>query len=399
MIHFKDIPEEDAVQPRKFMARTNTTSYFRIAPQVVPSNRRSTLTVTPRHDYLRLSGNYFIMVSPYLEHPYRSFACDPDSIIEVTAENGVLRFSYDFLTEQMYRIVVAEQTAEGLHRLLQTEVYALDEDILFRMPLIGDLHCHTIYSDGIEPPDLVLDSAIRHGLDFIAVTDHNNYQGSVEAQKSARERKLPITVLGGEEFSSSFTNMHIISLGAPRAVDPAWYLPEPTAENQAVSVEELTGQLCQAIHEAGGLSVMCHPLWKPLRPDGGRMDVSMSLVRSLMGQGLFDAIEVVSGSPEGDCMTSHMQALMAQRFGATPDRAAYLGSTDSHTYSIDPICGKHFTMVFAEGRSQSQILEAIRQRRTVAVQLIDDCNALCFGDVRLSMYAQFCLKHIHHKIH
>jgi hypothetical protein len=192
--------------------------------------------------------------------------------------------------------------------------------------------------------------------------------------------------------------MHIISLGAPRGLDPVWYVPEITPEKRTFTVEELTEQLCEAIHEVGGVSVMCHPLWKPLRADGHRMDVPMSLVCKLMERNMFDAIEVVSGSPDDDHMTSQMQALLAQSYGATPDRVAYLGSTDSHTYSIDPICGKHITMVFSEGRSQSQILESIRQRRTVAVEVIDDHNALCFGSVRLSMYAQFCLKYIFEKI-
>lgn len=396
MIRFKDIPEEHAAGPRKFASRLDTSPYFRLEPQVVPSCTRSTLVVAPRYDYLQLSGRYSILISPYNEYPFSSFAYVPDTIIEVTAENGVLRFSYDFCSEQLYRIVVAEQMEAGFHTLLRTEVYALDEDLLALKPMIGDLHCHTIYSDGIETPGLVLDSAIRHGLDFIAVTDHNNYQGSVEAQKQARERGLDITVLNGEEFSSTFTKMHIISLGAPRAVDADHYLPDRTPENLAVPVEEWTRRLCAAIRDAGGVSVMCHPLWKPLRQDGGRMDVPLSLVRSLIG--LFDAVEIVSGSPGDDCMTSHMQAQCAISFGATPDRTAYLGSTDAHTYSIDPICGRHFTLVFAEGRSQNHILEAILRKRTVAVQLIDDHNALCFGDIRLSMYAQFCLKHIHHRI-
>lgn len=37
----------------------------------------------------------------------------------------------------------------------------------------GDLHCHTLYSDGDSWPAEVLAKAARIGLDFLAITDHN----------------------------------------------------------------------------------------------------------------------------------------------------------------------------------------------------------------------------------
>src|SRR5262249_10150315 len=37
----------------------------------------------------------------------------------------------------------------------------------------GDLHCHTVYSDGDSWPADMLAEAISRGLDFLGVTDHN----------------------------------------------------------------------------------------------------------------------------------------------------------------------------------------------------------------------------------
>ena len=37
----------------------------------------------------------------------------------------------------------------------------------------GDLHCHTWHSDGDSPPQEVIATAERMGLDFLAITDHN----------------------------------------------------------------------------------------------------------------------------------------------------------------------------------------------------------------------------------
>lgn len=38
----------------------------------------------------------------------------------------------------------------------------------------GELHCHTIHSDGDSTPAEVVDAAEALGLDFLAITDHNN---------------------------------------------------------------------------------------------------------------------------------------------------------------------------------------------------------------------------------
>ena len=40
--------------------------------------------------------------------------------------------------------------------------------------LRGDLHCHTLYSDGDSWPPEMLHAAAEAGLDFLGVTDHNN---------------------------------------------------------------------------------------------------------------------------------------------------------------------------------------------------------------------------------
>jgi len=42
-----------------------------------------------------------------------------------------------------------------------------------------------------------------------------------------------------------------------------------------------------------------------------------------------------------------------------------------------------------------EIIEAIRNKRSVAVQLVDKNNALCFGQLRYCMYANFILKKIY----
>lgn len=394
MLEFNNIAEDDIERINSHYFGMDKSAYFEIAPKIVQAGKQSRITIKSKEPRMRLSGTYLVMVVPYYEYSFVPFENYKDEIFEVIAKDGALSFEYDFSCEQMYRIIVGEKTEKGLGLLLKTAVYALQDDVFRLIPLIGDFHSHTIHSDGLDSPESVLNSAIRLGLDFIAITDHNNYLGSVDALKIAKDKKLPITVINGEEYSCTFTNMHIISLGATSALDEKYYCAEPDSENTKLSAFELTKQLCRRIKENGGLSVMCHPLWKPLHSDGSRIDVPMSLVKELMEHNVFDAVEIVGGSPIEDSMTSHMQHLWAVNYGATPDKTAYLGSTDSHTYSIDPICGKHFTLVFAENNNQKAIVDAVRNKLTVAVQILNSNNALCFGLPRYCMFAQFYIKEI-----
>jgi len=49
----------------------------------------------------------------------------------------------------------------------------------------GEIHCHTVHSDGDSTPDEVIAIAESLGLDFLAITDHNNRSHLVElAQKN-----------------------------------------------------------------------------------------------------------------------------------------------------------------------------------------------------------------------
>ena len=88
-------------------------------------------------------------------------------------------------------------------------------------------------------------------------------------------------------------------------------------------------------------------------------------------------------------------AFFADRYVIVSDGPEhYLGTTDSHTYTIDPICGRHFTLLFAKSNESEDIMAAVRERNTVAVQILDKENVLCFGSPRHSMFAQFYVKEI-----
>lgn len=85
-----------------------------------------------------------------------------------------------------------------------------------------DLHLHTYYSDGKEPPAVVVDRARAAGLDVIAITDHDGMGGVEEAV--AEGKRLGVRVVRGVEFSAELAEdvpgfegcihyMHILGYG------------------------------------------------------------------------------------------------------------------------------------------------------------------------------------------
>jgi hypothetical protein len=63
----------------------------------------------------------------------------------------------------------------------------------------GDLHCHTVHSDGANPVEEVVRHAMGLGLDFLAVTDHNT---NTHHEDLERLSHLPITLIPGEEVTT-----------------------------------------------------------------------------------------------------------------------------------------------------------------------------------------------------
>lgn len=83
----------------------------------------------------------------------------------------------------------------------------------------ADLHLHTVYSDGADTPENLVEKAIGVELQAIAVTDHDIADGVEPTIRAARGR---IEVVPGVEFSveSGESEMHIIGLFL-RHDDPA----------------------------------------------------------------------------------------------------------------------------------------------------------------------------------
>jgi hypothetical protein len=114
--------------------------------------------------------------------------------------------------------------------------------------LRGDLHCHTLFSDGDSWPADMLAHAVSRGLDFLGVTDHNQ-TGHQREYAQITGAHLPILLPGIEVTTYGG---HWNAWGT----DTWWEFREPT--------EAATSRAMQAAAASGALVSVNHP--KPFGP-------------------------------------------------------------------------------------------------------------------------------------
>ena len=110
--------------------------------------------------------------------------------------------------------------------------------------LAGDLHAHTVHSDGaMTVPELAC-FAIERGLDFIAVTDHNTV--SHHAELPAAARRYGIALLPGQEVTTAQGHAGVLG-------DTGWIDFRRTPDDWLAAAER-----------GGGLMSVNHPIAGPV---------------------------------------------------------------------------------------------------------------------------------------
>ena len=109
----------------------------------------------------------------------------------------------------------------------------------------GDLHVHTVHSDGKQTQPEVLEYARSAGLDFIGSADHNNSAAQLTWGRYVDDDFL---VIAGEEVTTR--GGHWLAMGIPAGTWVDWrYRPE----------DGKLGRFTQQVRDLGGLSIAAHP--------------------------------------------------------------------------------------------------------------------------------------------
>ena len=115
-----------------------------------------------------------------------------------------------------------------------------------------DLHCHSSVSDGTLTPEAVVARAASMGVQWLALTDHDEVRGIARAERQARA--LGIGFIPGVEVSVTWagTTVHIVGLGI-REDDPGLRAGlDQTRHGRADRAQEMADGLA-AVGIAGAL--------------------------------------------------------------------------------------------------------------------------------------------------
>ena len=216
--------------------------------------------------------------------------------------------------------------------------------------LCGDFHIHTKYSDGSRTPQERVLEAWQHGLDAIAITDH----GKVDAYRDAlpTANALGLVLIRGWETGLD-RKEHLVVLGPAEPCGPRdshrW--SETPGPDRAFYQDEL-----RAIAKAGGVVVFAHPHVGFREP-----------VRWGIQQGIIRGIEVMNGvvGQGWNTIESHGTWCYPNGFEwGLENNLGFFANSDLHgaRQGRPPV----ITLVLAKQRTPASVLEAIRNRRTIA---------------------------------
>lgn len=114
----------------------------------------------------------------------------------------------------------------------------------------GQLHTHTLNSDGDSTPDDVVRWYREHGYNFVTITDHN-YLTSVDGLNAVHGADDRFLVVKGEEVTDRFGDKPIHVNG----LDPAGFVKPPGGG----SVVTMVQNMIDAIRSARGVPSINHP--------------------------------------------------------------------------------------------------------------------------------------------
>jgi hypothetical protein len=210
--------------------------------------------------------------------------------------------------------------------------------------LKGNIHSHSVFSDGSLTPEEMKDAYVHHGYDFLAVTDHDVYTDTRKMTDAT------FTMLQGFELWANAPDdkdIHINFLWADHIdgiVDKQiLHLPERTGKQ--------TSAFCCTMKEKGAYIQLNHPHWSMLNSS------------EIGDENPYDAVEVINygtdwleNTGNGSVFWSEMLYRGVKLWGG--------GGDDNHNHKeIDSMYSDSFggfTVVKAKDRSPEAIMQAMK---------------------------------------
>lgn len=402
--------------------------YYSVSPQVVEADKESVITVKARDGAILFYDDvtYDVECVPIDES---DVPLDPEMTLwgfnksrrvqHIKPINGELRIPYFFGGEQEWRIHISTKEygdhtnplylknvkqhaawqiyIDAPKKGFDVYVYSLAPDLYGRRVKRGDLHIHTTASDGDESPALTAANYRKAGYDFISVTDHAVYHATkdVEKQLSFVDN---FTILPGEEVHNNASGyFHMVNIGGSYSISDIFSDEKERVEREVAELakenevpegldpHEYLSRLWmyREIKKSGGYAILPHIYWYI-----GYHHVQTKMSRAIIRNGLCDAFELLGGNtPEKD----NLQLAIYNDFREEGISLPIVGSSDSHTVFNEKrsMFKAHYTVALTEN---DDLLGAISDRYSVAVEALPNENPHVYGSLRLTMYTRFLMK-------
>jgi PHP domain-containing protein len=202
----------------------------------------------------------------------------------------------------------------------------------------GDLHAHTVHSDGSWDVDGLVGFAREHHLDFVTLTDHNTMSALPHIASFSSNDLL---TMGGFELTTFYG--HALALGIRRMID--WRVRPG---------ERTMSQIKAEIDAAGGLFVIAHP-----DCPGDPVCTGCHWDYADLMPGAANVVEIWNEHWDSGSNNEGSIQLWYQWLNQGHRLAATVG-TDIHG-PPNPTLEYAFNNVFAEELAEASILKAVRQ--------------------------------------
>ena len=390
---------------------------YHLSPRVVPADQTSVIAIRglfPHSDFRHLKGSLGIdaiaadgllldgrlpgvtMGNGYdLQRPaFTPLEGDLDPA------TGTLRIKLFFRGEGEHaiRVLGDGKPVAAFH------IYSLGEDLLGLRPFRGDMHLHSCFSGcnhDHASPEYFAAANCAQGMDFISISDHKQMAPSRLAMAFADKCGGRLRAYPGEEVHlHDLHNLHFLNFGGRECVSaflkqhPDQFAAEiaPFYRDLPAEGDERVRQLCASsdyllhkINEVGGLSVLCHPYWKPLE----RFFLPTPVLEHLGRKLNFDALELLGLGNTAEIhremnqlSVSFWHDICIQAGRPVP----VVGNNDAHGCES---LGLNCSIVFADANTVDGIIGAVRSNRSVAVEQIPGEFPAAYGDRRLVAFAYF----------
>lgn len=382
-----------------------------MTPRIVPVQRQVTVHINrqwfEQHHCIPPST---VMISNVSGHQKQTMREITEQVHLQPIADGTT-FTTDFPAEGEYIVLI--ETPKGMATL---SLYALEDDLYQRRPFRGDVHMHSSCSDGKEAPAFVAAACRRIGLDFMALTDHWQYQPSLEAMHAFDHLPIDLRIYPGEEvhvprlpihegIREGSTPAHIVNFGGSFSINEWMHNHEAQFDKE---VQELVRSYqlkdssidwrsyCECvwtfdkIREAGGLGIFCHPYWFTRY----RYDVPEFLTNLIFEEQPYDALELIGGYHLFEIISNHLQVSRYHDERSQGKRIPIVGVSDAHGCETGTLFGWYTTLVFSPSDAFQDLKASIMDLYSVAIEALPDRVPVAHGPFRFVRYAQFLLRDI-----